>query len=204
MSLSAAELSDINTVAAQTGNDAPLDALLLRLHTETACRRAAALVLTEDDIDADWCLLQLREKGDVTRWQPASPTLVTGLLDHREHRGAGAPTAALLRYGRWRPADHPTLRPSLASHRRAPVLGRQTERLRPLAYLHAEITDIATAVSALTGGPHPSSPLPVDLGLGLSAFTVCSRSPGKRHCPGLPAGGQSHTVPSDADFANTV
>jgi hypothetical protein len=41
--LHSAELTAINTIVVQTGNDAPLDSLLLRLHTETACRRAAAL-----------------------------------------------------------------------------------------------------------------------------------------------------------------
>ncbi|MDG6108695.1 hypothetical protein Daura_30325 [Dactylosporangium aurantiacum] len=35
-----AELTDVNHVARTTGNDTTLDALLLRLHTETACRRA--------------------------------------------------------------------------------------------------------------------------------------------------------------------
>src|SRR5206468_12316763 len=32
-------LAEINHVAATTGNDPALDSLLLRLHTETACRR---------------------------------------------------------------------------------------------------------------------------------------------------------------------
>ena len=36
-------LAEINHVAATTGNDPALDALLLRLHTETACRRGGAL-----------------------------------------------------------------------------------------------------------------------------------------------------------------
>ena len=38
-------LAEINQVAATTGNDPALDALLLRLHTETACRRGGALAL---------------------------------------------------------------------------------------------------------------------------------------------------------------
>jgi hypothetical protein len=37
--LTAWELEEINTAARISGNDAVLDALLLRLHTETACRR---------------------------------------------------------------------------------------------------------------------------------------------------------------------
>ena len=36
-----ARLAEINHVAATTGNDPALDPLLLRLHTETACRLAA-------------------------------------------------------------------------------------------------------------------------------------------------------------------
>jgi hypothetical protein len=38
-----ARLAEINHVAATTGNDPALDTLLLRLHIETACRRAGAL-----------------------------------------------------------------------------------------------------------------------------------------------------------------
>lgn len=38
-------LAEINQVAATTGNDPALDTLLLRLHTETACRRGGALAL---------------------------------------------------------------------------------------------------------------------------------------------------------------
>jgi hypothetical protein len=35
-------LEEINTIVASTGDDPVLDSLLLRLHTETACRRGAA------------------------------------------------------------------------------------------------------------------------------------------------------------------
>jgi hypothetical protein len=40
-------------VAATTGNDPALDSLLLRLHTETACRRGGALALRPADLDPD-------------------------------------------------------------------------------------------------------------------------------------------------------
>jgi site-specific recombinase XerD len=93
-----AELAAIYAVAVETGSDAPLDSLLLRLHTETACRRAAALHLTDDDIDPEWCLLRLHEKNNIIRWQPASPTLIAALLRHRDQRGGGDPAAPLLRY----------------------------------------------------------------------------------------------------------
>ena len=40
-----ARLAEINEVAASTGDDPDLDTLLIRLHTETACRRGGALAL---------------------------------------------------------------------------------------------------------------------------------------------------------------
>lgn len=46
-----ARLAEINQVAAITGNDPELDTLLLRLHTETACRRGGALALRSRDLD---------------------------------------------------------------------------------------------------------------------------------------------------------
>lgn len=96
--LTNAELDAINQTATRTGHDTALDSLLLRLHTETACRRGAALRLLENDIDQRWCLLRLREKNHNTRWQPASPTLITALLAHRTQRGTDTPNAPLLRY----------------------------------------------------------------------------------------------------------
>ena len=63
----------INEVAATTGDDPELDTLMLRLHTETACRRGGALALRPQDLDPDQCLVLLREKGETVRWQPVSP-----------------------------------------------------------------------------------------------------------------------------------
>jgi integrase len=68
-------LAEINRVAAITGDDPELDTLILRLHTETACRRGGALALRPQDLDPDQCLVLLREKGETVRWQPVSPTL---------------------------------------------------------------------------------------------------------------------------------
>ena len=51
-----ARLAEINQVAATTGNGPALDTLLLRLHTETTCRRALAdvqVLLIEAPIVAD-------------------------------------------------------------------------------------------------------------------------------------------------------
>jgi integrase len=97
--LSNPELTAINRIATTTGDDPVLDTLLLRLHHETACRRQAAVLLQEDDLDEQWCLLRLREKNQAIRWQPISPTLTRALADHRTHRGTGyASPEPLLRY----------------------------------------------------------------------------------------------------------
>src|SRR6266516_2214972 len=90
-------LAEINQVAATTGDDPELDTLLLRLHTETACRRGGALALRPQDLDPDQCLVLLREKGETVRWQPVSPTLMAALLGHAGERHAPA-DGQLLRY----------------------------------------------------------------------------------------------------------
>jgi site-specific recombinase XerD len=90
-------LAEINRIAATTGNDPDLDTLLLRLHTETACRRGGALALRPRDLDPEQCLIHLHEKGGTTRWQPISPTLMHALIHHSQQRGAG-PAEQLLRY----------------------------------------------------------------------------------------------------------
>jgi integrase/recombinase XerC len=61
-------LAQINEIAARTGDDPELDTLILRLHTETACRRGGALALRPQDLDSDQCLILLREKGETVRW----------------------------------------------------------------------------------------------------------------------------------------
>ncbi|APU15185.1 MULTISPECIES: tyrosine-type recombinase/integrase [Actinoalloteichus] len=95
-------LAEINHVAATTGNDPALDTLLLRLHIETACRRGGALALRPQDLDPTQCLIFLREKGETTRWQPVSPTLMEHLQQHTHDRHAPA-AKQLLRYADGRP-----------------------------------------------------------------------------------------------------
>ena len=90
-------LKEIIKIAGTTGNDPELDTLLLRLHTETACRRGGALKLRPSDLDTEQCLILLREKGGTTRWQPVSPTLMHHLLIHSKERGNG-PDEQLLCY----------------------------------------------------------------------------------------------------------
>src|SRR5689334_12923235 len=90
-------LAEINEAAATTGDDPELDTLLLRLHTETACRRGGALALRPADLDPDQGLVLLPEKGETVRWQPVSPTLMARLVQHGQQRHA-PPGGQLLRY----------------------------------------------------------------------------------------------------------
>jgi hypothetical protein len=100
--LPAGRLAEVNQVAATTGDDPELDTLLLRLHTETACRRGGALALRTDDLDPGQCLIRLREKGGTVRWQPVSPTLMARLAAHAREQHA-PPGEQLLRYTDGRP-----------------------------------------------------------------------------------------------------
>jgi integrase/recombinase XerC len=97
-----ARLAEINQVAAATGDDPELDTLVLRLHTETVCRRGGALALRPADLDPDQCLVLLREKGETVRWQPVSPTLMARLVRHGQDRHA-QDGGRLLRYADGRP-----------------------------------------------------------------------------------------------------
>nr|WP_221381990.1 site-specific integrase [Actinoplanes polyasparticus] len=101
--LTASKLAEIHTVVRTSGNDTALDALLLRLHTETACRRGGALALRLCDLDAVCALIRLREKGGTLRWQPVSLDLADYLLDHAQTRGAHQPEDQMLRYRNGRP-----------------------------------------------------------------------------------------------------
>jgi len=96
-------LEELSRVAASTGDDPALDTLLLRLHTETACRRGGALSLLPEDLDPEQCLIQLHEKGGTLRWQPVSPTLMSYLLAHGESRGGLDSGQRLLRYANGQP-----------------------------------------------------------------------------------------------------
>ncbi|WHT20181.1 site-specific integrase [Crossiella sp. CA-258035] len=182
-------LAEINHVVATTGNDPELDTLILRLHTETACRRGGALALRPKDLDPKQCLILLREKGGTARWQPVSPTLMRGLLRHAKERGAGADDQ-LLRYRDGRPIttrryDHLWSRigkhlqwvaaQQLSTHWLRHTTLTWVERnfgygiARAFAghndqsgdpgttttYIRANLQEIAKALAALTGEPHP-------------------------------------------------
>ncbi len=182
-------LAEINHVAATTGNDPALDALLLRLHTETACRRGGALALRPADLDPDQCLILLREKGDTVRWQPVSPTLMRHLQAHAADRHAPA-TGQLLRYRdglaiTYRRYDHLWTRigrhlPWVATQQISTHWLRHTtltwvernfgyavarayaghtdsgnEPGATATYVRATVHEVAVALAALTGEPHP-------------------------------------------------
>jgi integrase/recombinase XerC len=182
-------LAEINQAAATTGNDPELDTLLLRLHTETACRRAGALALRPRDLDPDQCLVLLREKGETVRWQPVSPTLMARLAEHGQERHA-PPGGQLLRYASGQPItsrryDHLWVRigrqlPWAATqgisthwlrhttltwvernfgyavaHAYAGHAGGGGDAAATSTYVRASLSEVAAALAALTGEPHP-------------------------------------------------
>jgi len=170
-----------------------MEALLLRLHMETACRRGGALALTPDDLDPEQCLIRLREKGETVRWQPVSPTLMRHLLAHGENRGGLGSGQRLLRYANGRPitmkryehlwrrlGEHlawvETLQVSMYWIRHTILTwvernfgfavaeayaghednGRGARSMGAMAtYVRAGLPEVATALAALTGEPHP-------------------------------------------------
>lgn len=181
-------LAEIIKISGTTGNDPELDTLLLRLHTETACRRGGALGLRPSDLDTEQCLILLREKGGTARWQPVSPTLMHHLLIHGEERGNGS-DEQLLCYRNRQPItarryDHLWSRlgkhlPWVATQQISTHWLRHTtltwvERnfgyavARAYAghtgkgdagttstYIRADLHEVAAALAALTGEPHP-------------------------------------------------
>jgi integrase len=186
--LSPQELEEINLVARTSGNDVVLDALLLRLHTETACRRGGALGLRLADLDTEHGLVQLTEKGATLRWQPITLDLATHLDEHARSRCAVLPTDRLLRYRTGqaitsRRYDHLWKRigeqlPWVAAqgvsthwlrhttltwverhfgYGTARAYAGHTDSTGPATttYIKADLYAVATALSAMTGQPHP-------------------------------------------------
>jgi integrase len=182
------ELEQINLAALTSGNDVILDALLLRLHTETACRRGGALGLRLVDLDTDRGLVRLTEKGATLRWQPITLDLATHLDEHARIRGAVLPTDSLLRYRNGRAItsrryDHLWKRigqqlPWVAAqgvsthwlrhttltwverhfgYGIARAYAGHTDSTGPATttYIKADLHAVATALSAMTGQPHP-------------------------------------------------
>jgi hypothetical protein len=172
--------AEINHAAATTGDDPELDTLLLRLHTETACRRGGALALRPQDLDPEQCLILLREKGETVRWQPVSPTLVTALLGHAAERLAPA-DGQLLRYRNsrritYRRYDH--LWDRLGRYLpwvRAQQISMHWIRHTTLTWFTPEPTPRSSRSGSATSRPKPRR----------STCTPTSRSK-NRHSPGPP------------------
>ncbi|MEV6848866.1 site-specific integrase [Actinoplanes sp. NPDC051411] len=104
--LDSASLTEIIEITGSTGNDPDLDLLLIRFHLETAARRGGALAVRPRDLDPEQSLVQLREKGGTTRWQPVSPSLMASLQAHGQQRFADDPDDQLLRYRNGNPITH--------------------------------------------------------------------------------------------------
>lgn len=186
-------LAEVNDTVASTGDDPELDTLILRLHEETACRRAGALNLRPRDLDHAQCLLRLREKNGTERLQPVSPTLMRHLRAHTDERGTGNPNTALLRYANGNPvtarrydyiwtrvrarldwADRIQLSTHWLRHTTLTWVERNfgiavahayaghfdRSDTATASYVTADITEIAQALAALTGEPHPLAPTP--------------------------------------------
>ncbi|MFC4945846.1 tyrosine-type recombinase/integrase [Pseudonocardia sp. GCM10023141] len=202
-----ARLAEINNIVATTGNDPELDSLMLRLHTETACRRGGALALRPADLDVQQCVVCLREKGETTRWQPVSPTLMRHLVLHGTDRDA-QPTEQLLRYRGGQPITtrrydylwervgrnlpwaatqqisthwlrHTTLTwverhfgyavaRAYAGHNGRSDAGTTT------TYIRADVHEVAAALAAMVGEPHPLAFIEPDPDQPTNGFTAVS------------------------------
>ena len=196
--LTAGELAQINEAARASGDDVVLDALLLRLHTETACRRGGALGLRLADLDVTKGQVFLTEKGETQRWQPITLDLARHLAALARARGAVLPTDKLLRYRNGRALtsrryDHLWKRlgeqlPWVAmlgvsthwlrhttltwverniSYGVARAYAGHTDSTGPATttYIKGQIHEVAAALAAMTGQPHPlAGPVPSVMG----------------------------------------
>lgn len=104
------ELAQINDAARGGGNDVALDALILRLHAETACRRGGALGLRLMDLDVCNGQIRLTEKGSTQRWQPI--TLDLAQITTRTSAYPAAMNSSAASSIRWKIAPLPRSRSS--------------------------------------------------------------------------------------------
>lgn len=179
------ELAELIDAVRATSLDPALDLLLVRFHLETGARRSGALALRARDLDARRATVWLNEKDSI-REQPVSPSLLTRLdrrLDRRAddepcfQRRDGRPVTgrdydrvfararAVLPWAQRTPVSAHVLRhtaitavgriggypvaQAFAGHTPPTVTGR---------YLHATLAEVAAAVAAMTGEPHPLDP----------------------------------------------
>ncbi|GLY44506.1 hypothetical protein Amsp01_105290 [Amycolatopsis sp. NBRC 101858] len=188
------EVTEINRAAANSGPDPLFDSLLLRLHSETACRVGGALKLRRRDLNPMDCTILLREKGSKNRRQPVSPTLLNALQEHLNSRVPGHdPNDQVLRLRSGAPMRYHNYQTFWNRIWRilpwAKALGVTSHWLRyttltwversfgyavaaayaghanpgttsdrgsvTLTYTSATIHEVAAALSALSGEPHP-------------------------------------------------
>jgi integrase len=199
------ELEQINVAARTSGNDVVLDALLLRLHTETACRRGGALGLRMMDLHVEHGLVRLSEKGGTLRWQPISLYLAGRLAEHAAARGAVQPANSLLRFrdGRavtsrrydrmwyrlgqrlpWVAAQgisthwlrHTTLtwveRHFGCGVARSYAGHTDSSGAATTTYIKGQLQEVAAALAAMTGQPHPLATAAADAASLLRGSTI--------------------------------
>jgi integrase len=102
--LTSGELRELELVTQSGGDDPLLDGLLLRFHFETGARRGGAVDLKIRDLNRGRCIVRLTEKGERSRWQPISPSLMNALIQHVTDRGDLNPDSSVFYYRRIRSA----------------------------------------------------------------------------------------------------
>lgn len=83
------QVEEVRLTLLAHSRDPSLDALVFDLLLETACRRAGAIRLAENDIGVETRTVRLVEKYGKQRWVPASGDLVERLLAHSDERHHG-------------------------------------------------------------------------------------------------------------------
>lgn len=96
--LTPSELADLYDVATRTGDDPPLDRLIVLLLRHTACRREGVINLTLDALDPARRRITVSEKRGEVRELPLNPTLIHELAIFARARGATHGSDAVLRY----------------------------------------------------------------------------------------------------------
>lgn len=182
------EVAELIDAVRLTSRDPDLDLLLVRFHLETGARREGALHLRRRDLDDARSTVSLREKGGTEREQPVSPSLLRQLVRHHAARANGLDDAVFRTttgrpisgrrydtlFGRARAAlawyDRTPVSAHVLRHTAITAVGRLAGY--PVAqafaghappsitgrYLHASPAEVAAAVAALTGEPHPLAP----------------------------------------------
>jgi integrase len=97
------ELREVIDAVRTTSHDPDLDLLIVRFHLESGARREGALNLRLRDLDGRRSTVWLREKFDIEREQPISPSLLRVLEHHTSSRGAITADDSVLRGRSGRP-----------------------------------------------------------------------------------------------------